>query len=55
MFAAYLTSIDEYTAWISDEANTDTSGNLIKIPDKAVSDKIDKIEDSAQLYKELYY
>ena len=55
VFAAYLTSTDEYTAWISDKANTDTSGNLIKIPDKAVSDKIDKIEGSAELYKELYY
>lgn len=55
VFAAYLTSTDEYTAWISDKANTDTSGNLIKIPDKTVSGKIDKIEGSAELYKELYY
>ncbi len=55
VYAAYLTDTEQYEAWAENASYTDENGNLNFVPDDNVSEKIENIEEAAELYKELYY
>ena len=48
---------DEATvnAWTDNPAYSDEHGNLTDIPDKAVENLVEQIEDDTEMYRKLYY
>ena len=53
--AAYETSPDDVTFWSLEDALTDKGGNLLRTPYESVNDKINAIEETADIYRALYY
>ena len=55
VFAAYEVGTDKVNLWLEDSDYLDASGNLYKIPDKNASSTVAEIEESMDIYFELYY
>lgn len=55
VIAACLTDEETVDGWLEIEKYTDDIGNLVTIPDPAVSSKVKAILEDADLYNELYY
>lgn len=55
VLAAYETDEEQINVWLSNSDNTDENGNLIRIPDAYVSEKVQNIENKIDTYFNLYY
>ena len=53
--AAYETNADDVTFWSLEDALTDKAGNLIRTPYKELNEKIEAVEEKAEIYRSLYY
>ena len=53
--AAYETNPDDVTFWSLEDALTDKAGNLLRTPYGDLNEKIEAIEEKADVYRSLYY
>ena len=53
--AIMLTDEATVTEWMRHDGNTDEQGNLVRIPDKATAERVERIEDDIEMYRKLYY
>lgn len=55
VLAAIYSSEQTVNSWMSNPEYTDENGNLTKIPDSSVRNKVNQILKTSELYQELYY
>ena len=55
VLSVYLYDTDTVETWCKDAGNTDENGNLIRIPDSDAREKVEKAEETVELYQSLYY
>jgi len=55
VIAIYVSDENTVKAWLENPAYTDDNGNLTKIPDSDIAEKAARIEEKAEMYRELYY
>ena len=53
--AIMLTDEETVVEWMSREENTDDQGNLIRIPNKELAQRVKIIEEDIETYSKLYY